>query len=329
MNYYILDSENIGFYTGLCSNAIMERFKLPDAYGIGAMAPLEIGKLYPAGIIIYSVHDNRIVIEWLYIDESYRNQELAAELVDRVMKVAQQNNIPSVAVRISWQMMSEDEPVEIEGYFRTLGFDLYEDLDNEWIADKDCFDQQALYKSAKEKLNPKYNQISLMECDNKDFFDAINAIEKKGKLILSYEPEKLRAVCVNEMSFIITMKGKPHGIFAVTRLNNSFFPIAIGADSPAAGIEVLRRALIAVGENIDTSQLVHVIASHLFSKEIILRAFPEVTPAEIRYRWTHVSDYMTGEAADKESTGDEHFYEDSLPSGEYEFLENLFYSREY
>ena len=74
---------------------------LPRSFVLGALDDGSYGrKNYPAGLLVASMTEIAITIEWMATDPVYRNLEIADAFVDAVFRVAKETGIPEAEARI-------------------------------------------------------------------------------------------------------------------------------------------------------------------------------------------------------------------------------------
>jgi GNAT superfamily N-acetyltransferase len=159
----------------------------------------------PAALMILTFEPGeRLIIEWLYVDDDYSGQSLGEGLLARAYEIAAEGDMPELSVRFEGRLAALRYDHPLEGFFRDRYFDRGYSMPGVWritsaeadklITDKDEKDTEyepvpvaSLSDSEKEEL---YAQIEKTDDAAVVLFDPVvdpkEALDEEHSLVISH-----------------------------------------------------------------------------------------------------------------------------------------------
>ena len=104
----------------------------------GAILAVDNEKQCAVGIMIYSyARAERLDIEWLYVYETYRCQEIGGELLIAAYDLAMNAGLPYVGARLTGELATDENADVADNYLQPRGFRAGMYVEGDWIIKKE------------------------------------------------------------------------------------------------------------------------------------------------------------------------------------------------
>ena len=186
---------------------------------------IDTDDMVPAGIMICSyVRADHLDIEWLFVHENYRNNEIGEELLIAAYDMAMKAKIPYVGVRMAGELAADENVERAADYFVARGFYRGTYVEGDWIMSAAKLNDSPL-ASGKYRLKNVFPISKASRADLRVFLQK-NWKKLKQSPLYTYESamqdmdQDLSMVCVNG-------DGEIEDILLVQRAGDIVYPLAI------------------------------------------------------------------------------------------------------
>ena len=187
MKTVVLNDGNRAYFSGLDPLMIMDRERKTGALCLGAVMREKNGEM-PAGLIVFNLSDDELIIYWIYVEPGYRGQGIGEELLEAVFELARESGRSFVTAHIPGEYGKDLVCKDCEKFFRLNGFHyeentpgrpekllkawIYENSEEEkalpyGIFDKLLYenDEEAVYEDKKPERSIEKNDLVLTVAD--------------------------------------------------------------------------------------------------------------------------------------------------------------------
>ena len=135
IRYYEMNEKDTELAVHLAPQEELDKLSLAKH---GAVLATDEDKDLAVGILIYSyARAQRLDIEWLYVQEEYRFQEIGGELLIAAYDLAMKVGLPYVGVRMTGELATDENADVVNNYFRPRGFSAGMYVEGDWIIKKE------------------------------------------------------------------------------------------------------------------------------------------------------------------------------------------------
>ena len=218
----------------------LSRAMLPDHFALAAaVRGDDLHGDSSAGLLVASVEEKRIVIEWLCTDPERRNLGLGEKLLSYVFDMAERNGKKEVCALFQMDSDVGEAQQYAESYFSLLGFDREEEQVGEWEVDmydlNECF-----YTQASRKQDARV--VCLEEAGNSITRTAMDMFGKNSEASILFDILKIPCEYDKQISCIFMNKDKPGGLFLAYRNSDICIPVFFFSKSRDGALRLLEFA---------------------------------------------------------------------------------------
>ena len=178
IQYYQAGKNDIPLLAHLAPPEQMDKLSLAKHIGIYAVDSDEVAAV--ALMICSYARDKRLDIEWLYVDEAYRYQEIGGTLLNEAYQMAKRLELPGVGVRLTGELATDANAAAAGAYLGERGFLAGMYVEGDWIVTS-----QDLKKSA--LVTDQYKQTRVFSLD-KVSSAGLRQFLKENKTVLEHAP---------------------------------------------------------------------------------------------------------------------------------------------
>lgn len=198
---------------------MMERLELPGYFAMAATEfDEEENSELPAGLMIGEILSDKLIIEWIYVQNEFRNRGIAAQLLDAAFTIARKNNLPTVCAYLSeeWgrELVCPSEEVFLEAY----GFGNRSSLAGEWLTNLRALSEQEYFQQSTDNLPIV---TPLQQLISSQARTALDALAGKEDAVMLCPINGQQALFDEELSFLLSSKGEIKGGILVKCLSRN------------------------------------------------------------------------------------------------------------
>lgn len=198
---------------------MMERLELPGYFAMAATEfDEEENSELPAGLMIGEILSDKLIIEWIYVQNEFRNRGIAAQLLDAAFTIARKNNLPTVCAYLSeeWgrELVCPSEEVFLEAY----GFGNRSSLAGEWLTNLRALSEQEYFQQSTDNLPIV---TPLQQLISSQARTALDALAGKEDAVMLCPINGQQASFDEELSFLLSSKGEIKGGILVKCLSRN------------------------------------------------------------------------------------------------------------
>ena len=198
---------------------MMERLELPGYFAMAAAEfDEEENSELPAGLMIGEILSDKLIIEWIYVQNEFRNRGIAAQLLDAAFTIARKNNLPTVCAYLSeeWgrELVCPSEEVFLEAY----GFGNRSSLAGEWLTNLRALSEQEYFQQSTDNLPIV---TPLQQLISSQARTALDALAGKEDAVMLCPINGQQALFDEELSFLLSSKGEIKGGILVKCLSRN------------------------------------------------------------------------------------------------------------
>ncbi len=331
MKTILLKAGEEEFFKTFIPALMLENLNLPNMQAIGA-AVTEDGEDIPVGIIIFSnLPEDSFVIEWIYIDENHRGVGIGSELIKLVYELAKENGAKKLAARFIDDMPCEGDMSDLMGFFESFGLYHMDNVNDEWIFDAESMKEESFFKKALESMTAIGEVQPIFDLSSEEMIKAVSQMSETGKVIELFSPYGRDGFFDPEFSFKMEKDGAIKGLFLVHRQGHTLIPVCFGIADSEYLIDFLNGIAAITSARLKSSEKIRIISrtneAHFLTKALI----KDIGPVKGEYRFCDISDIEDISERESETTEPVYksFYIEDYPTEEYEFIEDLYYTREW
>lgn len=222
IRYYEAGKSDVKLLTQLAPEEQLAKLSLAKYNGIYAV---DVDAVAVAGLMICSrAREGRLDIEWLYVEEAYRNNEIGGMLLIMAYKLARQLELPYVGVWMAGQLAAEANVKAAKGYLFDRGFLFDGYTEGDWVITSKDLKKSVL-------ATDKYSSHQVLSMDKSSNVD-LRQFLKAGRATLEKEPlytaESAMADADPRLSMVYyTENGQIDGVLLIQRVGDYIFPLAI------------------------------------------------------------------------------------------------------
>ena len=198
---------------------MMERLELPGYFAMAATEfDEEENSELPAGLMIGEILSDKLIVEWIYVQNEFRSRGIGAQLLDAAFTIARKNNLPTVCAYLSeeWgrELVCPSEEVFLEAY----GFGNRSSLAGEWLTNLQALSEQEYFQQPTDDLPIVTPLQQLTRSQAKTALDTLAGKEDAAMLC---PINGQQASFDEELSFLLSSKGEIKGGILVKCLSRN------------------------------------------------------------------------------------------------------------
>ena len=196
---------------------------LPESFALGAIDEGRYaGTTTLAGLMTVTTAADRLIIEWLAVDQEYRDMEIGSALCDTLFEAAKETGIPKVCARFE-----EGESSVSESWFKDGFFTEEEEIPGVYRVETGIFVSKGkLTKKAKPDTVKPLSKLSAAARAKIQEFDQKAAISYKHGDIAS-----VYGLCDKDFSCAYMEGDEIKGIMLVISIEDRHYPLLLAAES--------------------------------------------------------------------------------------------------
>lgn len=263
-----------------------ELAKLALAKHKGLLA-IDQDAMVPAGIMICSfARANRLDIEWLFVHEDFRNNEIATELLIAAYDMAMATRIPYVGVRMAGELAAEENVAYAEGFFASHGFFGGTYTEGDWVISAEELRASVL-------SGGKYRQKNVHPVSLASRAELRTFLQKHWKALAQsplYDYESALADMDADLSMVyVDGDGQIDGVLLVQRVDHLVYPLAIHMCHVSEKVFLgLAAGVLEAAKQIRGDLTYHIVYSKraatllmkIFKKMVATPAYQMIAPAD-------------------------------------------------
>lgn len=131
-----LTKNQAGLFADMDPLMMLEKLEFPGYFALGVIeSDTHMGEEVPAGLMLCSLLEDRLIIEWLYVAADFRGQGIGENLLTTVFEMATKSNLKKVCAYVNQEYGRELLCTGEEGYFTDRLFTTELELAGEWFTD--------------------------------------------------------------------------------------------------------------------------------------------------------------------------------------------------
>lgn len=240
MHILRLRNEEKKFFKHLDPFGLLSRLSFPEYFALAGVEPFE-GNGLPAALIIGSLAQDRIIIEWICVDPGLRFEGRGTQMIEKVIDLAYEQNIPKVSVRLVFEEKRGELAGMAEEFFKNIFYD-EEELPGEWSKELGFLLTNSFFRNRPSDL-PK---ASVLKDVKKSIVNSPEFPAESG----TYDPEVSTALIDGDRS---------NGLFLVKTAGNTCYPFYLQAFSETECKALLLSFANAAMDNMDPDTEVRMV----------------------------------------------------------------------
>ena len=222
IQYYKTGKDDIKLLTALAPAEQLAKLSLAKYFGVYAV---DVDEMTVVGLMICSyAREGRLDIEWLYVEEAYRNNEIGGIMLIMAYKLARHLGLPFVGVWMTGELAADAHAEAAREYFGERGFVAARYAEGDWVISSKDLRHSVLatdrYHSPQVLSMDKASNVQL-----KQFLRSGKASMEKNPL---YTSETALADADPELSMVYyTENGQIDAVLLIQRVGGYIFPLAI------------------------------------------------------------------------------------------------------
>jgi GNAT superfamily N-acetyltransferase len=319
------------YFKGLITEKLFEKIKLPNMQLIGVTTE-EDGADVPIGVVVFSgVPMDTFVIEWIYIDPEYRGRGIGTSLVRNVINLAKDNDAPCIAAKFSDLIPVEEDKGDLIRYFEDLGLINADYRNDEWVLDGKQITTEPFIMKAIEKRSKSNDVVNLSDTSEEEIMSSLVHMAEVGRVMQLFSPHGRLDFYDPKYSFKLVKKDKIKGLLLVHMEGHVIIPVTIAVEDVRDLGHFLRGIARLTAKKINETESLNIICNSKNAMKIASVVFKNVQPVETEYRYCDIKDLeILSEPKEKvELNSGKSFFIEDYPTEGYEYIEDLYYTREW
>ncbi len=243
MKNVLLNQETLSWFVSMDPFEKRDMLLLPGSFGFGSFVE-EQKEDIPAGLIICSEEEDRLVIDWIYTSPEYRGLGIASELMYMAFEEASARELSEVVAAVSDEYEDNDLGWDTWGFFDNEVFSeveesgsvlrlRYEDLD------KKIRMEEKLYREAIESNNI----CTLAELSALKLKNAVSSLKKKYGKFAVISVERALAAADPDVSILFKTEDDVTGAFLIRKAGHTWYPFWLEGQKEEDKVQMIRAAL--------------------------------------------------------------------------------------
>lgn len=214
---------------------------LPGSFALGVT--MEKGEEDdPAGLIVCTQDEDRLVIEWIYVIPEYRNEGIGSELLYLAFCEGEARGFVDVAARISGEFEANDYGWDSRSFFENDVFSGTETGECDWrISFREL--EKILRKDEEINEASAKKVIQLCNLDPGALKTAAEALEERFEDSLSLPMARAIRVTNGKTSFLLKKGNDYAGILLIRKVGQTWYPYLLCATDDEVRETLIRAAL--------------------------------------------------------------------------------------
>lgn len=272
MQIYRLRNEEKSYFDWMDPYGFLSRLALPHYFALAACVKGEDGGDVPSGLLVASIEEERIIIEWMCVAPEIREQGVGDALLDKVFEIARENNFTQVGAGfIDDPDLKEAEEAASE-YFRERGFWEDEDRPGEWNIAVDQLGINSYFKDDKQSI-PEAKTLS--EFSSGEVRNAIKTLGTSDKASRLFDPTIFNADYDLKLSSVLIADDEPCGLFLIVRADDICYPVFMYAESEREKKALILASAKAAQKELLPGSVICLIAADDETADLAGSVFPE------------------------------------------------------
>lgn len=221
----------------------MDRLSEPKSFALGVIFQYSDGDV-PVGLMVCTEEDDRLVIQWLFVDSDYRENGIGSFLLMMAFEEAAGRGLSEVAARISDEFDWADTSLDSWGFFENGIFSTVEEGEKEARVNMSELTPR-LEKDARinEKAAASKDVRSLSSLSRQELNDAISALKKLYSKKMDMSIEDAFALSDKDMSFVKKSGDDYSGMLLMKKGDRNWYQLFLQTEDPEDDELLLRTAL--------------------------------------------------------------------------------------
>ena len=249
-----LRSREQKFFKHLDPCGLLSRLSFPEYFALVGVEP-DGDESIPSALVIGSLAEDRIIIEWICVEPILRFEGRGTEMIESVINLALEHNIPKVSVRLVYEDRRGRLAVMSEEFFKTV-FPVEEELPGEWCKELGFLLSNSFFSDKTSDL-PK-------ACVLKDVRKSIVNDPKFPAEAGTYDPE---------VSTALVDGNNCYGLFLVKTAEKFCYPFFLQANSESECKALLLSFANAAMDNMDPDAQVRMIPRDSDTAEAVSKIY--------------------------------------------------------
>ena len=265
------------YLTDLDPFGLLERLCMPHYFALCCM----VNSPVPVALLVASVKERRVVIEWICVEPCYRHHGVATELINHVLsKKADGFSVHFMNFKDTGYIHFDDKL-----YFAGMGFEDQGGRCMEWEVDV-----KSLVSGKNTGLRPQKAHltcpVSNMSVHEKNTFDRIGQnVRIKYSL---YDPDQAPGLYDREISSVIfDQQKKPAGRILLKSSGSRYYPVQILADTRDEALALILSSAIAIYRQKDKKAKMIFLVSGEIEKALVTNLFSGVGECVSGEEWIY------------------------------------------
>lgn len=268
-----LEKDQKGLVLDLDPLMMLDRLEFPGAAALIAIeSDAQTEDDLPVGLLIATVHDDMLVVDWLYVAAAYRMQGIGEQLLVAAFEYALQQNVTRLGAYINDEYGRRDLCMGQEHFFKERLFGETQPLAGEWLTDIRTL---ALQPWLGQKLQTAAQTKTFREFGIAQMSDIVAQLLRLEQCETLYPMDAKKRCFDPDVSVVLFARGKLYGglliqcvVRNVPRIvegkivrakENVLYPVLCCAPSVEAARVLAAAAWKAAGQKYGADTQVHVI----------------------------------------------------------------------
>ncbi len=217
---------------------------LPGSFALGSTVEQEDGTDKPAGLVIVSEEEDRLVINWMYVRDEFRALGIGSNLMQMVFEEGVARGVSEVAARITDEFEESGADWNTDSFFVNEVFqDLEEVLSEIRFTMKDLAKLLDVEADLNEKAASDKGIVALRDIPKRNIRTVIDKLDEQFGVQLSAEADFLVSVGDENMSFVMVKNSEVRGAIFTRKTGNTWYIYSLVAKKPSDAEQLIRAAL--------------------------------------------------------------------------------------
>ena len=271
MQIYRLRNEEKRYFDWMDPYGFLSRLALPHYFALAACVRGEDGGDVPSGLLVGSIEEERIIVEWICVAPEIREQGVGDALLDKVFEIARENNFSQVGAGfIDDPDLKKAEEAALE-YFRERGFWEDEDRPGEWNILVEQLGVTPYFKEDKQSFPATKTLSELSAGEVRNAIKTLGASDKASRL---FDLTKCTADYDLKLSTVLIADDEPCGLFLVIRADDICYPVFMYAESEREKKALILKAAKAARKELPSESVICLIAADDETADLAESLFP-------------------------------------------------------
>ena len=269
----------------------MDRLSEPKSFAIGVVFQYSDGD-EPVGLLVCTEENDRLVIQWLFVDSDYRENGVGSYLLILAFEEAKGRGLSEVAVRISDEIGWDDPSIDTWGFFDNGIFTSVEEGEKEARVTMSELTKKLRTDSAiNEKAAESKDVRALSSLSRQEMNEAISTLKKLYSNSMDIPIEDAFAVSDKDMSFVKKTGDDYTGMALMKKSGHNWYQFSLNTKKSEDDELLLRTALFHFEDSVQLRDEISIEIKKKSLDNLLDEISLPVKKYDINYLVAQINDY--------------------------------------